>query len=326
VNLKNFKLIHLTLIVLGFLLPVLLILGAVLYFFSSGYDVPFRTSGHYEKNLTGIDRTFTLSPDGTLLVYSSLATGHGDLYISDLGGENKRQITFSPEYESSPSFSPDGHWLVFCRETNLCGHIWKMALDGSAAQQLTFGPDYDTNPVYTPDGSRIWFQRTPLGSSPIISQTFDMSNDGKQISPLTNPDSQPLEEIAFRAPDDSMYFTQKDYSAESALLGQTLIWHGPRNAISAHVVASGCYPAVARHENRIALISGTLENEIWLMNPDGSHQHLVYRSKTNKHFVVFEHEDHELFFVEEDTSGDFISRVSVDGSQYQQIIKLARSW
>lgn len=301
----------------------LLGLSGVAYFFSLRYDVPFRLQGHYEKALYLVDRPFALSPDGTLIAYSSRATGKGDLYGMDSDGKNIRQLTSSPDYEGAPCFSSNGHLLVFCRETNQCGHIWRMALNGSVAKQLTFGLDYDTNPLCTPDGKSIWFERISQGNNSTHIQIFAMTDEGKEVNPLDLADSKLINQAAFCVQNNSVYFMRKCVSPSS---GYDSIWQMRNDYTNMHLLALGRYPTVSQDGAQVAFVSGPQYNEIWLMSSDGSHQHKVYWSRGNKHYVVFSSNGHYLYFLEEMPYGSCIARVALNGSDYRHIIETKEEW
>src|SRR5579872_2085305 len=82
--------------------------GCAVSFFFMRYDFPLRIAGRYEKNLFLAGRPFSISPNGTSIVYSTPLTGHGDIYEIGADGTNQRRLTSDPEYEGNPAYSPDG--------------------------------------------------------------------------------------------------------------------------------------------------------------------------------------------------------------------------
>ena len=60
----------------------------------------------------------SISPDGRHLLYTSLATGDGDLWVFDLQtGQLDR--SWSPGYDGGPFFSPDGRRITYRSDRNL---------------------------------------------------------------------------------------------------------------------------------------------------------------------------------------------------------------
>uniref|UniRef100_A0AC35TWA2 DPPIV_N domain-containing protein n=1 Tax=Rhabditophanes sp. KR3021 TaxID=114890 RepID=A0AC35TWA2_9BILA len=81
------------------------------------YDI-FKVGkfGEFIKQLTdteGYDAEATISPDGKLIVYTSMASGDLDLWLMDSNGDNKQQITTAIGYDGGAFFSPDGTKLIF---------------------------------------------------------------------------------------------------------------------------------------------------------------------------------------------------------------------
>lgn len=296
-------------------------LATIAYFFSFRYDVPFRLEGHFEKSLYLQERPFAVSPDGTTIVYSSLLTGHGDLYQMDAEGKNPRRLTSDPEYEGGPSYSPDGKWIAFCRETHKCGHIWIMASDGTASRQITSGSDYDTNPRFTPDGSRIWFQRTPHGTSAGLYINYTMTADGKNIQALAPIASLYDSQAVYSPQTGQVYYTQGSDTPP-----YTQIWRMNENGAGKKKITDGANLNLSYREDRIAYVSGSGESELWLMKPDGSEQRRIYQSNSGKRFVCFTPDDRHLLFFEETSKEAFISRIDLNGSNYRHLYKYASSW
>ena len=79
-----------------------------------------------------------VSPDGFSIVYSTPATGHGDIYLFDRRNGKNLRLTSDPEYDGYAFFSNAGK-IVFIREKDGIGHIWVMNADGSRQKQLTDG-------------------------------------------------------------------------------------------------------------------------------------------------------------------------------------------
>lgn len=83
-----------------------------------------------------------LSPDGTRIVYvanpgTDLATR--EIWVMDVDGGNRRQLTAGEAPSTNPVWSPDGSQIAFVsRQTSPDWQIWVMNSDGSGTQQLTF--------------------------------------------------------------------------------------------------------------------------------------------------------------------------------------------
>ena len=130
-------------------------------------------------SFVGIQPSF--SPDGSSIVYSSPATGHGDLYRFDRRTGKNVRLSVDPEYEGYPLFSPEGN-VLFMRETNKIGHLWVMEADGRNQRRLTDGQTEDVVPSFSKDGKSIAFCRIRAG----VSHVWIMDNNSGKQKQLTD--------------------------------------------------------------------------------------------------------------------------------------------
>ena len=104
------------------------------------------------------DRQPAWSPDGTTIVYTSDATGNGDLYRITLSASGAttapERITSSPEPEGEASVARDGA-IVFTRGRGSASKVWLRSTTG-AEQRFTKGENgAERWPVWAPDASRV---------------------------------------------------------------------------------------------------------------------------------------------------------------------------
>ncbi len=153
------------------------------------------------------------SSDGSSVVYSTPATGHGDLYQFDIRTKRNVRLTKDPDYEGYPVVSPTGT-ILFVREKQGIGHLWGMDADGSNQKQLTDGPMDDSFASYSADGKSILFVRVNGG----IGHVWVMDSDGKNQKQLTDGswyDGYPVfspdgKRIAFnRSAEERLYFVSE---------------------------------------------------------------------------------------------------------------------
>ncbi|MEM7307320.1 MAG: hypothetical protein AAF682_11650 [Planctomycetota bacterium] len=105
------------------------------------------------------------SPDGKLLLYSSVdsASGNSHLWIRPIAGGQQMQITHGDHNDVNPSWSPDGSMIVFAsdRARTADGQpnydIWLMEVQGGAPRRLTANESLDDTPRWL-DSETVLFR------------------------------------------------------------------------------------------------------------------------------------------------------------------------
>lgn len=124
----------------------------------------------------------SFSPDGLSIVYSTPASGHGDIYRFDRATGKTIRLTTDPDYDGYPLFSRDGRHILFEHETNGVSHLYIMDAEGQNKRPLTKGPTFDFGASYSKDGRTIVFCRDREG----VCHLWSMSADGANPRPLTD--------------------------------------------------------------------------------------------------------------------------------------------
>jgi TolB protein len=256
-----------------------------------------------------------MSPDGSVIVYASPRTGHGDIYQVSKDGSNTVKLTTDTNYEGDPSFSPNGKKIVFVREQDGIGHIWIMNADGSNQKQLTSGPAYDHGPSVSPDGSRIVFTRQVVDwrfppSSPASAEIFVMNIDGTGQTGLTNNEKADWQ--ASFSPDGER-IVYSIWSKE--------IWVMHKDGSNPRRLGSGSSPAFSPNGKQILFLSGEYGREISIMNADGTGSKQVYRSDNYKSRPTFCLGGSAISFLEQPESRGvgYICIMNADGSNLERI-------
>ena len=116
----------------------------------------------------------SISPDGRHLLYTSLATGDGDLYVKDLKTGAVRCIVSKPGYDGGPFFSPDGRRITYRSDRNqndlLQIFVSELAFDEDGAItgvdrefQLTDNGHVNWCPFWTSDGRNLVYATSEIG-------------------------------------------------------------------------------------------------------------------------------------------------------------------
>jgi Tol biopolymer transport system component/DNA-binding winged helix-turn-helix (wHTH) protein len=130
------------------------------------------------------------TPDGSRLVYASIASGAWDIWTMNADGTGQKQLTVGARSNYGPSVSPDGRHIVFV--SNRSGgafNVWRMDIDGRNPKQLTDGAG-ENFPHCTPDGR--WVVYATVGFSQ-PNRIWKVSLEGGEPVQLTDrPSSWPF--------------------------------------------------------------------------------------------------------------------------------------
>lgn len=118
----------------------------------------------------------SLSSDGRHLLYCSLESGDGDLYVKDLVTGRETRIVGKAGYDGGPFFSPDGRRICYRsdrRGDNLLQiYVADLATDGKGPitgiereYQLTDNEHVNWCPFWTPDGRALVYATSQMGHS-----------------------------------------------------------------------------------------------------------------------------------------------------------------
>lgn len=125
----------------------------------------------------GYDAEATLSPNGDLVVFTSIRTGDLELFTCDINGENVHQVTNGLGYDGGAFFSPDGTKLIFrssrpqteeeiAKYTGLLEkglveptemELYICNVDGSELTKITDLGNANWAPYFHPSGEKVLF-------------------------------------------------------------------------------------------------------------------------------------------------------------------------
>lgn len=81
-----------------------------------------------------------------------------DIFITDLKGNIRKQLTNSPGYDAEATISPNGDKIVFTSMRSGDLELYTMNLDGSDVKQVTNQLGYDGGAFFSPDGKKLIFR------------------------------------------------------------------------------------------------------------------------------------------------------------------------
>jgi len=91
-------------------------------------------------------------PDGKYVwpIYPSF-----DIYVSDLKGNIRQQLTKTPGYDAEATVSPKGDRIVFTSMRDGDLDLYTMNIDGSDVRRVTSTLGYDGGAFFSPDGTKL---------------------------------------------------------------------------------------------------------------------------------------------------------------------------
>lgn len=114
------------------------------------------------------------------IVYGSTAGGGLDIWIMDLDGSNRRQLTVDPLPDLKPAVSPQDGSIVFVSKRTGAPHLWTMSAAGLNPRQLTNGHT-ESLPTISPDGK--WVAYISIKEKPTL---WKLALDGSEPKQLTD--------------------------------------------------------------------------------------------------------------------------------------------
>jgi Tol biopolymer transport system component len=119
--------------------------------------------------------------NGRVAFVSSEGNTQSDIYTMNPDGSDRKQLTFSQEFEGQTAWSPDGTQIAFEKVTwtgnGGYSEIFVMNANGSDQRRLTQS-QFDGSPTWSPDGTKIAFWRLDSITMPSSRGIFVMNADG----------------------------------------------------------------------------------------------------------------------------------------------------
>jgi len=113
----------------------------------------------------------------SLLAQGLIRPGNLEIWVMDVDGKNKQQVTHNGAANFAPYFLPDGKRIIFA--SNLADpkngrdfDLYLINVDGTGQERITFYPDFDSFPMFTSDGKKLVWASNRNGTAPHETNIF----------------------------------------------------------------------------------------------------------------------------------------------------------
>ncbi len=172
-----------------------------------------RRAGH--KFANEIMRYFTGEPGvfGTQIAYSGRVGRFKELFVMDLDGANKRQLTNDRGLAVSPAFNSTGTSLVFTSYRNRIPDLFTINLSGGSSRQITRGSALEIGAKFMRGDNSIVTSRSQgdesdivvLGMDGTVTQVLTRPNTAIEVSPVVSPDGSSMLFVSNRSGGPQIY-------------------------------------------------------------------------------------------------------------------------
>ena len=101
-----------------------------------------------------------------------------DIFVADLKGNIKKQLTDTPGYDAEATVSPKGDKIVFTSMRTGDLELFTMDIDGSNVKQVTHELGYDGGAFFSPDGKELIFRSSRPKTPEAIKKYKDLLAEG----------------------------------------------------------------------------------------------------------------------------------------------------
>ncbi|MDI6827884.1 MAG: hypothetical protein QME62_05295 [Armatimonadota bacterium] len=121
---------------------------------------------------------FSLSPDGTAIIFASSSGGSVNLYRVQIDSGREQKLT-NGSLDFEPAYSPDGSRIAFTSKKGNSFGIYILSIASGSSRCVIDTSDDEMNPTWSPDGSRLAFLRTGKRTG-----IFTISTSGSELRPI----------------------------------------------------------------------------------------------------------------------------------------------
>lgn len=236
-----------------------------------------------------------------------------DIWSSRPGEEDLHQLTDAPGHDICPAYSADGKDIAFCSDRTGAYEIWVMDANGKHERQVTQLGTYAVFPDFSPDGGRLAFSARPSGQT--NTDLWLVPTSGGAPTQLTrSPDT--LEENPVWAPDGStILFVRIAGGFSGGQLWTKNVSTGEETQLTFDPTFKDQTPDWSPDGAQIAYAA---DDDIWIMNADGTSQVNLTASPNQEFGTAFSPDGTQIAFTGTGgpvpTGQRYVQTIRTDGS------------
>lgn len=230
--------------------------------------------------------------------------------------EDLLQMTTGAQKDLDPMISPDGHMLAFSSNRTGDFNIFVYDYRKSGFFQLTESPKDDRHPNWSADSNRIVFTSRRTGNGDIFELDANTRSGNLQLTELED-----LEEYPSYAPKGQGLLFARAAKRKLLRREMNIVFMSPvAGGGPGRILAEGDEPRFSPDGEKIVFVSRrTKNNDIWLMNTDGSLQTQLTTSPKEDVSPCFSPDGKHIVFASNRTGNYDIYIMDADGGNVRQV-------
>ena len=226
------------------------------------------------------------------------------------------QMTFGDYKDLDPRISPDGNLVAFSSNRTQNFDIFVYNYKDKGTYQVTQSPDDDRYPAWSPDNRKILFTSDRVGKGDLFEVAADGGSGQLQIT-----DAEALEEYPDYHPRGEGYVYARSVKKKIFRREMEVVYL-PKGvgAVNARRLAEGDEPRFSPDGKKIIFTSRrTKNNDVWLMNTDGSLQTQLTTTEKDDENASFSPKGDQIVFASNRAGNYDIYVMDTDGGNVRQL-------